>query len=96
MFARSGFVFSSTMFAVETSPTLHPARVNGTQGPGRRGGEPAAGTFGEYGMFGNWSALYVLVQYANDDFAGHCRAVVVRLVRVRQSPWPCLSPYRPV
>ena len=62
-FARSGFVFSSTMFAVETSPTSHPARVNGTQGAGGVfGGEPAAGTVGEYGMFGNGSRLYVPVQ----------------------------------
>ena len=28
------FVFSSSMFAVETPPTLHPARVNGTHGAG--------------------------------------------------------------
>jgi hypothetical protein len=65
MFARSGFVFSSTMFAVETSPTSQPARVNGTQGAGGVfGGEPAAGTFGEYGMFGKESPgwLYVPVQ----------------------------------
>jgi hypothetical protein len=42
------------MFAVETSPTLQPARVNGTHGAGGvETGEPAAGTFGEYGMFGN-------------------------------------------
>src|SRR6266853_1327849 len=27
-------VFSSSMFAVETAPKLHPARVNGTQGAG--------------------------------------------------------------
>jgi hypothetical protein len=67
-FARSGFVFSSTMFAVETSPTLHPARVNGTQGAGGvEAGEPAAGTVGEYGMFGNWAPAYELVQYANDE-----------------------------
>jgi hypothetical protein len=62
-FASSGFVFSSTMLAVETSPTLQPARVNGTHGAGGvAGGEPEAGTFGEYGMFGNWSTPYVLVQ----------------------------------
>ena len=30
-------------------------------------GEPAAGTFGEYGMFGNWAPAYELVQYANDE-----------------------------
>ena len=30
----SMFVFSSSMFAVETPPTLHPARVNGTHGAG--------------------------------------------------------------
>jgi len=30
----SGVVFSSSWFAVATSPTLHPARVNGTQGAG--------------------------------------------------------------
>ena len=58
------------MFAVETSPTSQPARVNGTQGAGGVfGGEPAAGTFGEYGMFGYASRLYVPVQYANEDFA---------------------------
>jgi hypothetical protein len=57
------------MLAVETSPTLQPARVNGTHGAGGvAGGEPAAGTSGEYGMFGNESMPYVLVQYANDDF----------------------------
>jgi hypothetical protein len=53
------------MFAVETSPTSQPARVNGTQGAGGVfGGEPAAGTFGEYGMFGKESPgwLYVPVQ----------------------------------
>jgi hypothetical protein len=51
------------MFAVETSPTLQPARVNGTHGAGGvAGGEPAAGTFGEYGMFGKASTPYVLVQ----------------------------------
>jgi hypothetical protein len=30
----SRFVFSSTMFAVEKSPTEQPARVNGTHGAG--------------------------------------------------------------
>jgi hypothetical protein len=51
------------MLAVETSPTLQPARVNGTHGAGGvEGGEPAAGTFAEYGMFGNASTPYVLVQ----------------------------------
>jgi hypothetical protein len=51
------------MFAVETSPTLHPARVNGTHGAGGvETGEPAAGTFAEYGMFGNWAPKYWLVQ----------------------------------
>ena len=30
----SCLVFSSTMFAVEKSPTLQPARVNGTHGAG--------------------------------------------------------------
>jgi hypothetical protein len=57
------------MLAVETSPTLHPARVKGTQGAGGvLGGDPAAGTVSEYGMFGNGSSPYVPVQYANDDF----------------------------
>ena len=81
------------MFAVETSPTLHPARVNGTHGAGGvESGEPAAGTFGEYGMFGNWSTPYVPVQYANDECettepfaAGRSRSVFVM-------PWPCRSP----
>ena len=30
----SGVVFSSSWFAVATSPTLQPARVNGTHGAG--------------------------------------------------------------
>jgi hypothetical protein len=51
------------MFAVETSPTLQPARVNGTHGAGGvEGGEPVAGTLGEYGMFGNCAPAYELVQ----------------------------------
>src|SRR4029077_4921792 len=40
--------FSSTMFAVEKSPTSQPARVNGTQGAGvTRFGAPLAGTVSE-------------------------------------------------
>jgi len=35
-------VFSSTMLAVETSPTLHPARVNGTHGAGVAAATPVA------------------------------------------------------
>ena len=62
-------VFSSTRFAVETAPKSQPVRVNGTHGAGGvDGGEPAAGTLGEYGWFGNASRPYVPVQYANDDF----------------------------
>ncbi len=30
----SALVFSSSMFAIETAPTLHPARVKGTHGAG--------------------------------------------------------------
>lgn len=56
------------MFAVETSPTSQPARVNGTHGAGGvDGAAPSAGTFAEYGWFGNASRPYVPVQYANDD-----------------------------
>ena len=42
-------VFSSTMFAVENSPTEQPARVNGTHGSGAvcPGAPSAAGTVGE-------------------------------------------------
>jgi len=40
--------FSSTMFAVEKSPTVQPARVNGTHGAGvMRSGAPLAGTVSE-------------------------------------------------
>src|SRR5205085_11190068 len=40
--------FSSTMFAVEKSPTVQPARVNGTHGAGVvRSGGPLAGTVSE-------------------------------------------------
>ncbi len=40
--------FSSTMFAVEKSPTLQPARVNGTHGAGvTRFAGPLAGTVSE-------------------------------------------------
>src|SRR5690242_7785102 len=41
--------FSSTMFAVEKSPTVHPARVNGTHGAGviLLVSAPAAGTRSE-------------------------------------------------
>ena len=62
-FWRSGLTFSSTMLAVETAPKSQPARVNGTHGAGGvAGGEPAAGTFAEYGWFGNESSPYVPVQ----------------------------------
>jgi hypothetical protein len=51
------------MLAVETSPTLQPARVKGTHGAGGVfGADPAAGTFAEYGWFGNESSPYVPVQ----------------------------------
>jgi hypothetical protein len=45
---RSSRVFSSTMFAVEKSPTEQPARVNGTHGAGvMRFGGPLAGEVSE-------------------------------------------------
>src|SRR5689334_2843415 len=44
----STVAFSSTMFAVEKSPTVQPARVNGTHGAGvTRFGVPLAGTVSE-------------------------------------------------
>ncbi len=48
-FGMSKFAFSSTMFAVETSPTSHPARVHGTHGAGVVASVVvfAAGTLGE-------------------------------------------------
>jgi hypothetical protein len=46
------------MFAVEKSPTVHPARVNGTHGAGvARSGVPLAGTVSEYVIDGAWSTV---------------------------------------
>src|SRR5690349_1872774 len=45
--------FSSTMFAVEKSPTVQPARVNGTHGAGvTRFGAPLPGDVSEYTIEG--------------------------------------------
>ena len=60
----SGVGFSSSWFTVATSPTLQPARVNGTQGAGATvsgltGGFVVAGGVGEYTRFGfvSWPAF---------------------------------------
>ena len=57
----STVAFSSTMFAVEKSPTVQPARVNGTHGAGvTRFGVPLAGTVSEYTIEGAVSVMSAL------------------------------------
>src|SRR5258708_17225973 len=57
----SALVFSSSMFAMETAPTLHPARVKGTHG---------AGAFAPEGVsrlkLGSATGLTISVQYVKE------------------------------
>src|SRR5437868_438810 len=91
--------FSSTMFAVEKSPTVQPARVNGTHGAGVTP-PPAYAIDGDVStVFATAGFVFVSmigeVQYVN-DVAGSVDPSGLYVLYEFVSGCPCRSPYRPV